>query len=88
MSEQPRSHPWPQDEAAPAAAAKEKPARGKPKQHAAFTILKVIGLPLLCLLAGVTGLLVGYVYLGRQEPHEVFSWSTWKHLYDLVFADS
>jgi hypothetical protein len=29
---------------------------------------------------------VGYVVLGKKEFSDVLLWSTWKHVYDLVFA--
>jgi len=44
--------------------------------------------PLLCLIAVVGGLYLGFTVVGKQPGSEVFEWSTWKHMYDLVFADS
>ncbi|UVI29925.1 DNA-directed RNA polymerase subunit beta [Paenibacillus spongiae] len=44
--------------------------------------------PLLCLLAVVGGLYIGFSVIGKQPGSEVFEWSTWRHMYDLVFADS
>ncbi|MBU6145562.1 MAG: DNA-directed RNA polymerase subunit beta [Paenibacillaceae bacterium] len=33
------------------------------------------------------GLYVGYVLLGGGEAQDVLQWKTWKHIYDLVWAD-
>nr|MBC9201877.1 DNA-directed RNA polymerase subunit beta [Paenibacillus sp. PL91] len=44
--------------------------------------------PLIMVIMLVTGLYVGYVVVGNQPNEDVFSWSTWQHLYDLVFAES
>ncbi|WP_231637354.1 MULTISPECIES: DNA-directed RNA polymerase subunit beta [Bacillales] len=44
--------------------------------------------PLIMVIMLVAGLYVGYVVVGKQPNEEVFSWATWQHLYDLVFADS
>lgn len=45
-------------------------------------------IPLVCLLALLVGMVAGYVYLGGQPMSEVWKWSTWQHLYDLVFKDA
>ncbi|CAM4371153.1 DNA-directed RNA polymerase subunit beta [Paenibacillus alkaliterrae] len=44
--------------------------------------------PLIMLIMLITGLYVGYVVVGKGPEDDVFSWSTWQHLYDLVFAES
>lgn len=49
-------------------------------------ILTYIRVPLLCIVALFIGLWIGYVKLGGQATSEIFQVSTWKHLYDLVFA--
>lgn len=36
----------------------------------------------------LAGLYAGFVFLGKGSSDEVFEWATWRHLYDLVFADS
>lgn len=51
-------------------------------------ILRGLLIPLLCLGALVIGLTVGYAYFGGQDAADVFRVSTWKHLYDLVFANN
>jgi hypothetical protein len=49
--------------------------------------VKLLIIPVLCLIALIFGLAVGYAVLGHQPLAEVFDSSTWKHMYDLVFAD-
>lgn len=44
--------------------------------------------PLIMIIMLITGLYVGYVVVGKQPEDEVFQWSTWQHIYDLIFADS
>lgn len=43
-------------------------------------------IPLLLMVALGGGLVAGYVIVGKREFSEVLQWSTWKHVYDLVFA--
>ncbi len=54
----------------------------------AWMTFKILIIPVLCLLALVTGLAVGYTMLGDRPLSEVFDISTWKHMYDLVFSGS
>nr|WP_157261190.1 DNA-directed RNA polymerase subunit beta [Paenibacillus wynnii] len=49
-------------------------------------IIQVFLIPILLIAALGGGLAVGYVILGKKELADVFEWSTWKHVYDLVFA--
>lgn len=51
-------------------------------------LLRKSVVPLLCLIAVVGGLYIGFTVVGKQPGSEVFEWSTWRHMYDLVFADS
>lgn len=51
-----------------------------------FTIIKILYIPALCLIALGAGLVIGYVYIGGSDAADVTRLSTWKHLYDLVFA--
>jgi len=44
--------------------------------------------PLIMIIMLVAGLYIGYAVVGKQPEDEVFSWATWRHLYDLVFAES
>ncbi|MEB3102493.1 DNA-directed RNA polymerase subunit beta [Ferviditalea candida] len=47
---------------------------------------KYAAVPLLSVAALLVGLIIGYSYLGGQNAGEILRYSTWKHLYDLVFA--
>jgi hypothetical protein len=49
--------------------------------------VKLLIIPVLCLAALIFGLAVGYTVLGGQPVSEVFHVNTWKHMYDLIFAD-
>ena len=51
-----------------------------------WTLIQWILIPLLLIAALGGGLVVGYVVLGKKEFSDVLQWSTWKHVYDLVFA--
>jgi len=51
-------------------------------------VLVYAGIPMLFLICLYIGLYIGYVKLGEQPASEIWQWSTWKHVYDLVFADS
>ena len=42
--------------------------------------------PIFLLLALAGGMVFGYVILGKQDIGEALKWSTWKHVFDLVFA--
>lgn len=63
----------------------------KEPQTAVKTLLWLLRksiVPLIMVIMLLTGLYIGYVYVGKGSGEDVFQWSTWKHLYDLVFADS
>ncbi|WP_339318557.1 DNA-directed RNA polymerase subunit beta [Paenibacillus sp. FSL R10-2734] len=51
-----------------------------------WTLIQWVLIPLLLIAALGGGLAVGYVVLGKKEFSDVLQWSTWKHVYDLVFA--
>lgn len=51
-----------------------------------WTIIQWFLIPLLLVAALGGGLAVGYVVLGKRELSEALQWSTWRHVYDLVFA--
>ena len=44
--------------------------------------------PALCVIAIVGGMYIGYAIIGKRPASDVFDLATWKHMYDLVFADS
>lgn len=50
-------------------------------------VLVYAGIPLLFLVCLYIGLYIGYVKLGEQPAGEIWQWSTWRHMYDLVFAE-
>jgi hypothetical protein len=52
-----------------------------------WTIVKVMIIPVLCVMALILGMVVGYAILGGRPVSEVFEWNTWKHMYDLVYSD-
>ncbi|MNI01241.1 DNA-directed RNA polymerase subunit beta [compost metagenome] len=64
---------------------KEKRKRGK-GLAITLLILKWIRVPFLCLVALAVGLWLGYAKLGKQPVADMWQLDTWKHLYDLVFA--
>lgn len=51
-----------------------------------WKLIQWVLIPLLLVAALGGGLAVGYVVLGKKEFSDVLQWSTWKHVYDLVFA--
>lgn len=50
--------------------------------------LRFLLVPALCLAGLAVGLVIGYVYIGEQPMEDVWNLETWKHIFDLVFADS
>ncbi|WP_258209244.1 DNA-directed RNA polymerase subunit beta [Paenibacillus radicibacter] len=72
----------------PAADRMKKPKKSKKKwQKVTLTILKYIRVPVLFLAMAVVGLWIGYVKLGKQSMGDMLHWSTWKHIFDLIFAN-
>jgi hypothetical protein len=51
-------------------------------------VLQFIGIPILCIIALGAGLVIGYVYIGKQPMDDVYEIETWRHLYDLVFSET
>lgn len=49
--------------------------------------VKILIIPIVCVAALIVGLAVGYVVLGDKPLSDVFDAGTWKHMYDLVFAE-
>lgn len=56
--------------------------------HLTLWLLRKSIVPVLCVIFVVAGLYIGYVVVGDGEKQDVFEWSTWRHMYDLIFADS
>lgn len=44
--------------------------------------------PLIMIVMLLAGLYIGYVIMGDQPKEEVFKFSTYKHLWDLIFSES
>jgi hypothetical protein len=44
--------------------------------------------PIIMIVMLIVGLYGGYVFLGDGPKGDVFKWETWRHLYDLIFAES
>jgi hypothetical protein len=44
--------------------------------------------PIIMIVMLLAGLYIGYVIVGGQPKEDVFELSTWKHMWDLIFADS
>ncbi|SFF24396.1 DNA-directed RNA polymerase subunit beta [Paenibacillus catalpae] len=53
-----------------------------------FWILRKSIVPVIMVIMLLAGLYVGYAVVGKQPGSEVFEWSTWQHMYDLVFSDT
>ncbi|WP_240666789.1 DNA-directed RNA polymerase subunit beta [Longirhabdus pacifica] len=70
----------------PANKSKKSAKSGKTKNWG-VTWLKVFIVALSCFIALFGGLYIGYAVIGHGEAADVFDFSTWKHVYDLVFAD-
>lgn len=58
----------------------------KKKKKSGWLVARWFLIPVLLVLALAGGMVAGYVVLGKQDIGSVFQWSTWKHVYDLVFA--
>ncbi|WP_337033272.1 DNA-directed RNA polymerase subunit beta [Paenibacillus illinoisensis] len=58
----------------------------KKKKKSGWRVARWFLIPVLLVLALAGGMVAGYVVLGKQDIGSVFQWSTWKHVYDLVFA--
>ncbi|MFF2889952.1 DNA-directed RNA polymerase subunit beta [Paenibacillus sp. NPDC057967] len=54
----------------------------------AFWMLRKSIVPIVMIVMLIVGLYVGFVFLGDGSKNDVFEWATWRHLYDLVFAES
>jgi hypothetical protein len=85
------------DQGAPGAGAKRPPESGsgkprKPRRHPAVRALlwtlRAAIVPLLFIAALIAGLYVGYTKIGGGSAEDVWSWETWMHMFDLIFAES
>lgn len=69
------------------AAQDKQPKKRNPALRALLWTLRAFVVPVLCVAAILGGMYVGYAILGKRPGDEVFQIETWKHMYDLVFAD-
>lgn len=53
-----------------------------------WRIVRLLVVPVLCIGSLIAGLIAGYVYIGGEEMQDVWKWETWKHVFDLMFADT
>ncbi|AHD03956.1 hypothetical protein ERIC2_c00760 [Paenibacillus larvae subsp. larvae DSM 25430] len=51
----------------------------------AVKTLKILRIPLLCILVLFIGLWIGYSVIGKQPASEIFHIGTWKHIFDLIY---
>ncbi|MDF2935332.1 MAG: hypothetical protein K0Q90_705 [Paenibacillaceae bacterium] len=76
-----------------ASVSKSKPARkgssfGRGWRRYGWPVLRHTIVPFVCVLALFAGMSAGYVVLGDKPFSDVLEWNTWKHMIDLIFADS
>ncbi|WP_235941522.1 DNA-directed RNA polymerase subunit beta [Paenibacillus puerhi] len=66
--------------------------KAKPATKTWVKVIKAIirwtWIPIASLAALFIGLSIGYVYIGKQPLDEVFELNTWRHLFDLIFANT
>ena len=69
---------------------KKKPTpSSKPKWlRVTLRVMRILFVPTLLIVAILAGLWVGYTKLGKEPSSEIFQLETWKHVFDLIFADS
>ncbi|AFC27064.1 DNA-directed RNA polymerase subunit beta [Paenibacillus mucilaginosus] len=67
---------------------KKAPALSPRWKKITLTVLKWTWIPLLCLAALFTGLSIGYAVIGQGDFKDVWDPGTWRHLFDLVFAEN
>lgn len=53
-----------------------------------IVLAKVMLIPFLLFFSLVVGLMIGYGVIGGKPMSEVFDLGTYKHMYDLLFADT
>lgn len=60
----------------------------KRKRKLIWRVLRFFLVPFLCIAGLFAGLVIGYVYIGKQPLSDVWSLDTWKHVFDLVFLNT
>lgn len=56
--------------------------------RALFWLLRKSIAPIIMIVMLLAGLYIGYVIVGGQPKEDVFEIGTWKHMWDLIFAES
>ncbi|WP_378126593.1 DNA-directed RNA polymerase subunit beta [Cohnella boryungensis] len=64
-----------------------RPSSGRILARIVWMSVKLLIIPVLCIAALIVGLAIGFSVLGDRPVSEVFDLKTWKHMYDLVFAE-
>jgi hypothetical protein len=67
---------------------KVKPKPVKKRGRTIWLIAQWVGIPVLTVAALAAGLVIGYVYIGKLPMEDVYELETWRHIYDLVFAET
>ncbi|TCP65925.1 DNA-directed RNA polymerase subunit beta [Baia soyae] len=47
--------------------------------------IKILWIPVLLIAALMTGLVIGNTMIGGKPISDIFSWSSWEHLYNLIY---
>lgn len=68
--------------------AKDEAKQSSPVLKTLFWLLRKLIAPIIMVVMLCVGLYIGYAVLADQPSDEVFKFETWKHLWDLIFADS
>jgi hypothetical protein len=58
----------------------------KPWVRITLKISRWLLVPTLSIIAIIAGMLIGFVYVGGQSLSDAMQWSSWRHVYDLVFT--
>jgi len=53
-----------------------------------ITVAKIVMVPLLLFFSLVIGLMIGYGVVGHKPASEVLDLGTYKHMWDLMFAET
>lgn len=64
----------------------EAPKAGRRKRRWVWSLVWTLVILIILLAAGFGGVVVGYVFFGKQPWSDLLEWSTWRHVYDLVFS--
>ncbi|ANS77300.1 hypothetical protein AWM70_17355 [Paenibacillus yonginensis] len=62
------------------------PEAGRRKRRWVWRLVWTLVILVILAAAGFGGVGVGYVFFGKQPWSDLLEWSTWHHVYDLVFS--